>query len=56
MAAERAAAIKEHFAALDRDPKLRRQREAKQLRHRFGIGYVESERRSASQARSEDDG
>ena len=43
MAAERAAAVKEHFAALERDPKFRRRREAKELRNRFGIGYVDPE-------------
>jgi hypothetical protein len=41
--ARQAAALKEHFAAMARDPKLRRQREAKELRNRFGIGYVEPE-------------
>lgn len=43
IATRRAAALKEHFAAVARDPKLLRQREAKELRNRFGIGYVESE-------------
>lgn len=38
-----AAAIKEIFAARARDPVLRRKREARELRQRFGIGYVESE-------------
>lgn len=42
-AAERNAALKAHFAAMASDPKLRRQREAKELRARFGIGYVEPE-------------
>jgi hypothetical protein len=41
--AERNAALKAHFAAIASDPKLRRQREAKELRARFGIGYVEPE-------------
>lgn len=41
--AERNAALKAHFTALASDPKLRRQREAKELRARFGIGYVEPE-------------
>ena len=39
----KAAAIKETFAATARDPLLRRKREARELRQRFGIGYVESE-------------
>lgn len=43
LATERDAAVKAHFAAMANDPKLRRQREAKELRQRFGIGYVESE-------------
>lgn len=38
----RAAAIKETFAAMENDPVLRRKREARELRQRFGIGYVES--------------
>lgn len=43
IAAQQAAALKEHFAAIARDPKVRRQREAKELRNHFGIGYVDSE-------------
>lgn len=39
----KAATIKETFAALANDPVLRRKREARELRQRFGIGYVESE-------------
>lgn len=39
----KAAAIKETFAAMANDPVLRRKREARELRQRFGIGYVESE-------------
>lgn len=39
----KAAAIKETFAAMANDPALRRKREARELRQRFGIGYVESE-------------
>lgn len=42
-AMQRAAELKEFFAAQARDPKLRRQREAKKLRQRFGIGFVDSE-------------
>ena len=42
-AMQRAAELKEFFAAQARDPKLRRQREAKELRQRFGIGFVDSE-------------
>lgn len=38
-----AAAIRETFAAMANDPVLRRKREARELRQRFGIGYVESE-------------
>lgn len=43
LAEQRAAELKEFFAAKARDPKLRRQREAKELRQRFGIGYVDSD-------------
>lgn len=43
IAAQQAAALKEYFAAVACDPKLRRQREAKELRNRFGIGNVEPE-------------
>ena len=39
----KAAAIKETFAAMANDPVLRRKREARELRQRFDIGYVESE-------------
>lgn len=39
----RAAAVKATFAAMANDPVLRRKREAKELRQRFGVGYVESE-------------
>ena len=39
----RAAAVKATFAAMENDPALRRKREAKQLRQRFGVGYIESE-------------
>lgn len=42
-AMQRAAELKDFFAAQARDPKLRRQREAKELRQRFGIGFVDSE-------------
>lgn len=42
-AIQRAAELKEFFAAQARDPKLKRQREAKELKQRFGIGFVESE-------------
>lgn len=41
IAKQRAAALTKHFAAVARDPKLQRQREAKELRNHFGIGYVE---------------
>lgn len=37
-----AAAIKETFAVMARDP-VRRKQEARKLRQRFDIGYVESE-------------
>lgn len=39
----RAAAVKASFAAMANDPALRRKREAKELRQRFGVGYIESE-------------
>ena len=39
----KAAAVKATFAAMANDPALRRKREAKELRHRFGVGYIESE-------------
>lgn len=42
-AMQRAAELKEFFAAQARDPKLKRQREAKELKQRFGIGFVESD-------------
>lgn len=42
-AAQRAADLKDYFAAKANDPKLRRQKEAKELRSRFGIGYVDAE-------------
>jgi len=42
-ATQRAIELKEFFAAQARNPKLIRQREAKELRQRFGIGYVDSE-------------
>ena len=35
--------MKAHFAAMANDPVLRRKREAKELRGRFEIGFVESE-------------
>ena len=38
-----ALAMKAHFAAMANDPVLRRKREAKELRGRFDIGFVESE-------------
>lgn len=41
--AERNKAVAAHFAAIANDPKIRRQREAKELRSRFGIGYVDRE-------------
>lgn len=43
LAEQRQQASKAYFAAIENDPKLRRQREAKELRKRFGIGYVDSE-------------
>lgn len=39
----RAAAVKATFAAMANNPALRRKREAKELRQRFGVGYIESE-------------
>jgi hypothetical protein len=39
----RDAAVKATFAAMANDPVLRRKREAKELRQRFGVGYIESE-------------
>ncbi len=42
-AAQRAADLKDYFAAKANDPKLRRQKEAKELRSRFGIGYVDAD-------------
>tara|TARA_R110000782_G_scaffold270471_1_gene371501 strand:+ start:6069 stop:7214 length:1146 start_codon:yes stop_codon:yes gene_type:complete len=39
----KAAAVKATFAAMANDPALRRKREAKELRQRFGVGYIESE-------------
>lgn len=36
-----AAAVSANFAALERDPSLRRRRESKELRRRFGMGYIE---------------
>lgn len=38
-----ASAMKAHFAAMDNDPVLRRKREARQLRERFNIGFIDSE-------------
>ena len=37
------AAVRARFAAIENDPVLRRKREARALRDRFGIGYIESE-------------
>jgi Flp pilus assembly protein TadD len=37
------AAIKAHFAAMENDPVLRKRREARKLRDRFNIGFIESE-------------
>lgn len=42
-AAQRAADLKDYFAAKANDPKLRRQKEAKELRSRFGIEYVDAD-------------
>lgn len=41
--AKRAAELKEFFETQARDPKFKRQREAKELKQRFGIGYIDSE-------------
>src|SRR3546814_14311875 len=43
IAAAQAEAVKATFAAMAHDPVLRRQREAQELRRRFGLGYVEDE-------------
>ena len=43
IAAAKADAVKATFAAMASDPVLRRKREAKELRRRFGLGYVEDE-------------
>lgn len=37
------AAVKARFAAMENDPVLRRKREARELRDRFGIGFIEPE-------------
>ena len=37
------AAVKARFAAMENDPVLRRKREARELRDRFGIGFIETE-------------
>lgn len=37
------AAVKARFAAMENDPVLRRKREARKLRDRFDIGFIESE-------------
>lgn len=42
-AAQQEQATKAYFAARANDPQIRRQREAKELRSRFGIGYVDTE-------------
>ena len=39
----KAAAVKATFAAIANDPTLRRKRQAKELRQRFDVGYIESE-------------
>lgn len=39
----RGAAINAHFAAMANDPILRRKRDARELRNRFDIGFVDSE-------------
>lgn len=36
-------AVKARFAAMEIDPVLRRKREARELRDRFGIGFIETE-------------
>ena len=38
-----ASAISANFAAMARDPRNRRSRESKALRHRYGLGYVEQD-------------
>ena len=38
-----AAEISANFAAMARDPRHRRSRESKELRHRYGLGYVEQD-------------
>lgn len=38
-----AAAAKAHYAALENDPAIRRKRETRELRDRFGIDYIEAE-------------
>lgn len=43
IAAVKADAVKTTFAAMANDPVLRRKREAKDLRRRFGLGYVDDE-------------
>jgi len=42
-AAQQEQGTKAYFAARANDPQIRRQREAKELRSRFGIGYVDTE-------------
>lgn len=42
-AAEKRRALTAYFVARDSDPKFRRQREAKAIRTRFGIGFIEQE-------------
>lgn len=37
------AAVKARFATMENDPVLRRKREARELRDRFGIGFIETE-------------
>lgn len=37
------AAVKARFAAMEKDPVLRRKREARELRDRFDIGFIETE-------------
>jgi hypothetical protein len=37
------AAVKARFAAIENDPVLCRKREARELRDRFGIGFIETE-------------
>lgn len=43
IAAAKADAVRATFAAMANDPVLRRKREAKDLRRRFGLGYVDDE-------------